>query len=151
MPYTTKMTSSKTVVKNRGGVTQVKVSKFNEGVAFKAGRPFSKTFVIFKSLIRVAGVKELKAKADENMMTVTTDLGTVGEYRIKFVMTRCHSDILLIPSVINTPGSYVIEMDESGNFGPREMTAEEQEINMARVKESDRQKVTNVAAPEGGA
>ena len=79
MPMTQKMTSSKTVVKRDAtGVTQVQESRFKEGVGFKASKPFSKVFVLFRSLVRVEGIMSINARSDDNAMTITTDLGTVG-------------------------------------------------------------------------
>ncbi|KAI1299649.1 hypothetical protein HDE_03739 [Halotydeus destructor] len=73
-----------------------------ESLASKSSEPFDKTFVMFKSLVRVEGIKEIKAKADGNSMTITTD---------KKVVT------------IDKPGKYILNAES--DFEPRDMTDEE--------------------------
>lgn len=117
---TTSFSETKTVsVKKGKSSASGKVETKSESFSFKASTPFSKTFVLMKSLVRIEGVTSFTASSDGTTATVTTDQGSV---------------------TWDTPGSYFVHL-EGGSLVKRDMGPDEVATNTGKLKEHDRTKL----------
>lgn len=118
---TASFSETKTVsIKKRKSSGSGKVETESESCSFKASSPFSKTFVLMNSLVRIEGVKNLSATCDGSTATVTTDKGSV---------------------TWDTPGNYFLYIHD-GTLTKRDMALDEAALNTTKIKDEDRKKLS---------